>query len=101
MEINRAAEAVLAELDRCSGHLMFDVLAERANLYDGDPAAGSPCGSQRVGTEAFVYLRDNRLITKTAGREVQRYEINEAGRAALSAAAQLITKGRRDQSRLP
>jgi hypothetical protein len=101
MQISRAAEAVLAELDRCGGHLMYDVLAERANLYDGDPAAGSPRGSERVETETFAHLRDNALITKTAGREVQRYEINEAGRAALSAVAQLTSRGRPDRSRLP
>jgi hypothetical protein len=88
MEISRTAMDVLDKLDR-GAHLMHDVVGEQVDLYDGDPAAGSPRGSQRVEMKTFVELRDNKLIRKTGGREVRQYKISEAGRAALSAAKQL------------
>jgi hypothetical protein len=81
---------VLAELARRNGHLMHDVVSAEVNLYDGNPVAGSPRGSQqRVPFESFANLRDNGWITKAGGREVCRYKINEAGRAALISATRL------------
>jgi len=71
---------------------MHSVVEGGANLYDGNPAAGSPRGSQRVEMETFVYLRDNNLITRVdqpdqlRGPGQRQYRINEAGKAALSAA---------------
>jgi hypothetical protein len=88
MEIRKAAKAKLADLDRCDGHIMYDVVDRRANQYDGNPAAGSPRGSQPVEMEVFEYLRSNELIEKTGGRETLRYRISKAGKASLSAAVQ-------------
>ena len=63
---------------------MHAIVERTVNLYDGDPVAGSPRGSQRVGIETFVCFRDNKSITKRrGGREVQQYRNNEAGRTVL------------------
>ena len=86
MQINQAAQEVLAELERCDGHLMHDVVGVEVRLYDGDPAAGSPRASQRVEKATFDYLLRSGLITKVDGREVRQYKINDGGRAALRAA---------------
>lgn len=89
MEINQAAKAVLAELDRCNGHLMHNEAppVTTVNLYDGDAAVRG--FGQPVQMETFVYLRDNKLITRVDGPDQLRgpgqkqYKINEDGRAAL------------------
>jgi hypothetical protein len=89
MEINQTAKAVLAELDRCDGHLTVNEAppVTTVNLYDGDAAVrglGRP-----VPMETLVYLRDRRLITRVDGPDQlrgpgqRRYKISEDGRAAL------------------
>jgi hypothetical protein len=90
MEIDLEAKAVLAELDRCDGHLMHDGFVGTVNLYDGDPAVRG--FGQLVEMEIFAYLRENRLVAPTAGPDPLRgpgqkqYKITEAGRSALRTA---------------
>jgi hypothetical protein len=89
MEISRAAKAALAQLNGCDGHLTHAEVLVTVNFYD--PAIQG--FGERVEMEAFVYLRDNRLITKMGRPDVgpgeQRYKINEAGRVAISTATGL------------
>jgi hypothetical protein len=63
------------------GHIVEDVVRAEYHLYDGNPAAGSPRGSQRVNRETFRMMLDNTWIATTDTREQRRYEITAAGSA--------------------
>lgn len=87
MGINQTAKAVLAELERCNGHLTYDQAGRAVNLYDGNPAVRGL--GQPVDLDIFIYLRDDKLVertetpSQTRGPGVTRYMITDAGRAVL------------------
>jgi hypothetical protein len=89
MEIDQTAKAILAELDRCDGHLTVNEAppVTTVNLYDGDAAVRGFGQPVQMGT--LIYLRDRKLITRVdrpdelRGPGQKRYKINGDGRAAL------------------
>jgi len=87
MDLDQAVKTVLAELERCDGHLTHNQALPAANLYDGNPEVRGLC--QRVDMDIFLYLRDNKLIeridppSQTRGPGLTQYRITDAGRALL------------------